>query len=67
MFPVVNTDNFDEQVLNAKGVVLMNVWAGWSEDCLQIYTMMPRLKNLIEEQDTIVQVVWDHQKFWLVS
>jgi thioredoxin 1 len=62
MFPVVNTDNFDDQILNAKGVVLVNVWAGWSEGCRQMSTTMGRLKNLLDEQDTIVQVDWDHQK-----
>lgn len=62
MFLTVNTNNFNEQVLNAKGVVLVNVWAGWSEDCRQMSTTMRKIRNLLHEPDTIVQIDWDHQK-----
>lgn len=62
MFLTVNADNFDEQVLNANGVVLVNVWAGWSEDCMQMSTTMHKLKNLLDEQDAVVQIDWDQQK-----
>jgi thioredoxin 1 len=62
MFPPVNAANFDEQVLSAKGVVLVNVWAGWSEDCIQMSTTMRKLRNLLDEPDRIVQIEWDHQK-----
>lgn len=62
MFLTVNVNNFDERVLNAEGVVLVNVWAGWSEDCRQMSTTMRKLTNLLDEPDTIVQIDWDHQK-----
>ena len=62
MFEYVNDNNFDEQVLNAKGVILVNVWAGWSEGCKQMSTTMHKLGNLLDEPDRIVQIDWDHQE-----
>ena len=62
MFLTVNFDNFNEQVLNAKGVVLVNVWAGWSKHCRQMSTIMCKLKNLLDEQDSIVEIDWDQEK-----
>ena len=62
MFPTVNAINFDEQVLKAKGVVLVNVWAGWSEDCRQMSKTMRKFGNLLDEPDIIVQIDWDQQK-----
>ena len=62
MFLTVNATNFDDQVLKAKGVVLVNVWAGWSEGCRQMSTTMRKLGNLLDEPDRIVQIDWDHQK-----
>jgi len=62
MFPVVNASNFDEHVLNAKGIVLVNVWADWCEECWKMSNIMSKVYTFIDEQDAIVQIDWDQQK-----
>jgi thioredoxin 1 len=62
MFNAVDENKFKEQVLCAKGLVLVNFWAWWSEECRNMASLMHNLADLLDEQDAIVQVDWDKQR-----
>ena len=62
MFHVVNDNGFHEQVLHASGMVLVNFWAWWSDECGRMSTVMRKVTDLLDERDAIVQLDWDHHK-----
>ena len=59
---IVGTDSFNEKVLFSKGMVFVNFWAWWSDECNKMSSLMRKIKNILDEQDTIVQIDWDQQK-----
>jgi thioredoxin 1 len=62
MFNAVDEDDFNEQVLCANGMVLVNFWAWWSEECRNMASLMHNVAEFLDAQDVIVQVDWDKQK-----
>ena len=62
MFYVVDANNFTEQVLDAKGMVLVNFWAWWNEECRKMSSLMRDVANVLDEHDAIMQVDWNQQK-----
>ena len=62
MFNVVDSNTFNEQVLSAPGMVLVNFWAWWSDECHKMSSLMRRIHSILDERDAIVQIDWDQQK-----
>jgi len=62
MFPLIDVNNFDQQILSSKGLVLINFWANWCEECMQMVSVMKDISKNLDEQDMIFQVDWDRQK-----
>ena len=62
MFPLIDVNSFDQQILSSKGLVLINFWANWCEECTQMASIMRDINNILDEQDKILQVDWDRQK-----
>ncbi|MBC8180322.1 thioredoxin family protein [candidate division KSB1 bacterium] len=62
MFNVVDSNTFNEQVLSAQGMVLVNFWAWWSDECRKMSSLMRKVDGILDEQDAIVQIDWDQQK-----
>lgn len=49
----VTKENFDEEVRNYKGVVLLDLWAGWCGPCMML---SPAVSEIAEEYDEKVKV-----------
>jgi thioredoxin 1 len=62
VFYPVGSANFAEYVLRSKGMVLVNFWSPWSEECRCMSALMTRVRDLLDEKDTIVQVDCDQQR-----
>lgn len=62
MFPLIDVSNFDQQILSSKGLVLINFWANWCEECMQMVSVMRDISKILDKQDMIFQVDWDRQK-----
>jgi len=63
MFGVVaDVKDFEDQVLNTSGMVLVNFWAWWSDECARMSTVMRKVTDLLDEKDAIVQLDWDHHR-----
>lgn len=62
MFDMVDANNFEQQVLHANGMVLVNFWAWWSIDCRKMTAVMNKIAVILDEVDLIVQIDWDQQK-----
>ena len=62
MFNVVDANTFNEQVLSAQGMVFVNFWAWWSDECRKMSSLMRKVDGILDEQDAIVQIDWDQQK-----
>lgn len=62
MFYVVDENNFEKQVLQTKGMVLVNFWAWWGAECRKMSSLMKKVDGILDEGDTIVQIDWDQQK-----
>ena len=55
MKPIELTDaNFQEQVLNAKGVALVDFWAEWCGPCKMIAPHMETLAEEYEGKDVVI-------------
>ncbi|MGP8320102.1 MAG: thioredoxin family protein [Methanosarcinaceae archaeon] len=54
--------SFNEQVLHAGGMVLVNIWAWWSDECRIMSSLMRNVAELLDKEDTIVQIDWEQQK-----
>ena len=62
MIEIEDRDNFKKRVLSTKGIVLVNFWAWWSEECRTMYALMRDITDFINEQDAIVHIDWERQK-----
>jgi len=62
MFPLIEASNYDQQVLSSKGVVLINFWANWCDECQQMSLLMEEISHFLHKGDTILQVDWDKEK-----
>jgi len=62
MIPVVNKETFKDNVLNNHGMVLVNFWAWWNDECRNMSILMHKVVSALDEYDKIVQVDWDQQK-----
>lgn len=62
MFCIVDERDFNEQVLCARGLVLVNFWTGWSDQCRIMSSLMRIMADLLDEQDAIVQIDWDQHR-----
>ena len=62
MFCSIHSGNFGEYVLQPKGLVVVNFWTLWSEECRYMSSLMGDVKHLLGEKDSIVQVDWDHER-----
>jgi thioredoxin 1 len=62
MFYVVDGTNFKELVLDSSGMVLVNFWAWWNEECRKMSSLMRDVANILDEHDAIMQVDWNQQK-----
>lgn len=50
---IITKENFDEEVRNYKGTVLLDFWAGWCGPCMML---SPVVSELAEELDGKVKV-----------
>ena len=62
MFHALDSANFREHVLKSKGTVLVNFWSPWSRECRHMSSLMGHIRDLLDDQDAIVQVDWDQQR-----
>jgi thioredoxin 1 len=62
MLPTINENSFNEQVKTAKGIVLVNFWASWSEECRRMRSVMQKVEHLVDEDHAIIHIDWDQQK-----
>lgn len=62
MFCVVDEHGFNERVLHAGGMVLVNFWASWSDECRIMSSIMRDVAELLDKEDTIIQVDCEQQK-----
>jgi thioredoxin 1 len=57
-----NETNFEREVLNANGIVLVEFWAGWSDACK---AMTPLIESIAESENgpvKVARVKVEHQK-----
>ena len=59
---VAGVKDFEDQVLATCGMVLVNFWAWWSDECGRMSTIMRKVTDLLDEKDAIVQLDWDHHR-----
>lgn len=50
---VLNKENFDQEVLSAKGTVLVDFWASWCGPCRML---SPIIEEIAEEKKNIIKV-----------
>jgi thioredoxin 1 len=62
MFSSIHSDDFGEYVSQSKGLVVVNFWTLWSDECRYMSSLMADVKHLLDEKDSIVQVDWDHER-----
>jgi thioredoxin 1 len=62
VFYPVDLANFGNYILKSRGMVLVNFWSSWSQECRDMSSLMGDVQDLLDEQDTIVQVDWDQQR-----
>jgi thioredoxin 1 len=62
MFDPLDSAKFGEYVLKSKGMVLVNFWTPWSQECRNMSSLMGDVQDLLVEQDRIVRVDWDQQR-----
>lgn len=62
MFHSIDSASFGECVLKSKGLVVVNFWTPWSEECRYMSSLMADLQPFLDEQDSIVQVDWDRER-----
>lgn len=62
MFHVADENGFNELVLHARGMVLVNFWVSWSDECRDMRVLMSNVADILDDQDAIVHVDWDQQK-----
>ncbi|UCG14392.1 MAG: thioredoxin family protein [Deltaproteobacteria bacterium] len=62
MFQLVDEKSFEGEVLSASSMVLVNFWAWWSDDCHNMSSVMHNMTELLDEQDTIVQLDWNQHR-----
>ena len=62
MIHVVDKNHFNERVRNASGMVLVNFWTSWSDECRNMYPLMLNVADILDDQDAIVYIDWDRQK-----
>lgn len=62
MFHIVDQNGFHEQVLHASGMVLVNFWARWSDECHNMSSVMHNMTEFLDEQDAIVQLDWSQHR-----
>jgi len=62
MYPPLDSAKFGEYVLKSKGMVVLNFWTPWSDECRYMSSLMADVQHLLDEQDSIVQVDWDRER-----
>ena len=62
MYPPLDSAKFGEYVLKSKGMVVVNFWTPWSDECRYMSSLMADVQHLLDEQDSIVQVDWDRER-----
>ena len=62
MFYKVDANNFKEQVLDTSGMVLVNFWTWWSDECHKMSALMHKVDGVLDEYDAIVQIDLNQQK-----
>ena len=58
----VDSAGFGECVQESKGLVVVNFWTPWSDECRHMSTLLADVQHLLDEQDSIVQVDWDQER-----
>lgn len=49
----ITKENFDEEVRNYKGIVLLDLWAGWCGPCMML---SPKIAEIAEEYSDKIKV-----------
>ena len=62
MYDPLDSASFGEYVLKSEGLVVVNFWTRWSEECRQMSYLMADVQPLLDEKDSIVQVDWDQER-----
>ncbi len=52
----LDTGNFNEEVLNLKGVVLVDFWASWCNPCKMLSPILDEVSEVVEAKITKVNV-----------
>ncbi|MDE5764721.1 MAG: thioredoxin [Ruminococcus sp.] len=50
---IITKENFDEEVRNYNGIVLLDLWAGWCGPCMML---SPAVSEIAEEYDGKIKV-----------
>jgi thioredoxin-like negative regulator of GroEL len=62
MFYTLDSANFGEYISKSKGLVVVNFWTPWSDECRYMSSLMASVQHQLDEQDLIVQVDWDQER-----
>jgi thioredoxin 1 len=62
MFYPIDSARFGEYISKSRGLVAVNFWTRWSDECRHMSSLMDAAQHLLDEQDSIVQVDWDQER-----
>ena len=62
MYRALDSAKFGEYVLKSKGMVVVNFWTPWSDECRYMSSLMADVQHLLDEEGSIVQVDWDRER-----
>lgn len=61
MIHVATKSDFNEIVLFASGLKIINFWAAWCDASIHMFTLMQAITALLNGEDKIVFIDWDRQ------
>lgn len=62
MILLVNSHNFQKEVLDCPYLVMVNFWVNWSNECKRMRSLIKELEQQLDEHYKIVEVNWEIEK-----